>query len=129
MINDLKYMRGDIWYYEPAIKTEIEGIINGNRPVLIVSNNKFNKYSPVVNVCPITSQSKLSPVHIDVYIKHKSQIQCEQICTVNKCDLSEFITTLSNKKMQEVERKLLYQLYLVSVRKKQDISGIVDVDL
>lgn len=128
MYEEVKYARGDVWYYEPSIKTETEGIISGNRPVLIVSNNKFNKYSPVVNILPITSQPKSSPVHIDVTIKHKSQIQCEQICTVNKCDLKEFVTTISSRKMQEVDRKLLYQLYLVSYKNK-NISEIVEVEL
>lgn len=128
MIEKSKFLRGDVWYYEPSIKTETEGIISGNRPVLIISNNKFNRYSPVVNILPITSQQKTSPVHIDVTIKHKSQIQCEQISTINKCDLKEFVTTISSRKMQEVDRKLLYQLYLVSVKNK-NISEIVEVEL
>lgn len=129
MIEESRFLRGDVWYYEPSIKTETEGIINGNRPVVIISNNKFNKYSPVVNILPITSQSKSSPVHIDVTIKHKSQIQCEQICTVNKCDLKEFVTTINNRKLQEVDRKLLYQLSLVSISKNKNISEIVEVEL
>lgn len=129
MFEESKFLRGDVWYYEPSIKTETEGIISGNRPVLIISNNKFNKYSPVVNVLPITSQYKSSPVHIDITIKYKSQIQCEQICTINKCDLKEFVTKISERKMQEVDRKLLYQLNLVYVGKNKNISEIVEVEL
>lgn len=129
MNEEPKFSRGDIWYYEPSIITETEGIISGNRPVLIISNNKFNKYSPTVNALPITSQYKFSPVHINVFVKYKSQIQCEQICTLNKCDLKEYITTISNNKMDEVERKLLYQLDLILINRKQKINGIVDVEI
>ena len=34
-------------------------IQGGVRPVLIVQNNKGNKYSPTALVCPITSKTRL----------------------------------------------------------------------
>ena len=124
-----RFLRGEIWYYESSMESETEGILNGSRPVLIISNNRFNRYSPVINVLPITSQYKPSPVHVNVYAKYKSQVQCEQICTINKFDLKEFITVVNNRKMEEIERKLLYQLYLVPISKKTKIDGIVDVEI
>lgn len=107
-----KYYRGSIWYLQGDNNYE-RGILSGSRPVLIVSNDKFNTYSEVVNCLPITSSIKDSPVHIGIELKRKSQIQCEQIYTVSQSRLVKFICDLSYIKMQEVERKLLFQLDLV----------------
>lgn len=107
-----KYYRGSIWHCLWDTKYE-KGITSGSRPVLIVSNNKFNTYSGVVNCLPITTSIKDSPVHIEIELKRESQIQCEQIYTVPQYKLIKFIKELDDIKLQEVERKLLFQLDLV----------------
>lgn len=107
-----KYHRGSIWYCLWNSYYE-DGILSGNRPVLIISNDKFNTYSEVVNCLPITSSIKDSPVHIEIELRKNSQIQCEQIYTVPQYKLIKFIKELDDIKLQEVERKLLFQLDLV----------------
>ena len=45
--------RGDIYYVDFGEKTGSEQ--GGIRPVLVVSNNKANKHSPVVTVVPLSA--------------------------------------------------------------------------
>lgn len=81
--------RGDIYYatLDPVVGSE-QG---GTRPVLIISNNTGNRYSPTVIIAPITSRvhtkAKL-PTHIAVtdFIKlnKDSIILLEQIRTIDK---------------------------------------------
>ncbi|WP_440118505.1 type II toxin-antitoxin system PemK/MazF family toxin [Paenibacillus sp. QZ-Y1] len=65
-------------------------IQSGVRPVLIVSNDIGNKYSPVVLAIPITSKVKKSmPTHVLLEadkcdIADNSILLCEQIMTLNK---------------------------------------------
>lgn len=75
-------LRGEIWdAYIP--KTE-DGIQNskqhGRRPVLIISNDKFNKFSPQVNVYPMTSKiNKMSPVHVLVSPEQTSGLRMDSV--------------------------------------------------
>ena len=46
---------GDI--YTAELDADIEGSLqSGIRPVLIISNNKANEFSPVITIIPITSR-------------------------------------------------------------------------
>ena len=51
---------GDIYY---AVLPVIKGsqVQQGVRPVLIVSNNKANQYSPIITVIPLTSSVNKDP--------------------------------------------------------------------
>lgn len=49
--------RGDIFYADLGNITNTN-IQTGIRPVLIVSNNKCNKYSPTIIIAPLTSKIK-----------------------------------------------------------------------
>lgn len=122
-----KYHRGSIWYCLWNTIYE-DGILSGSRPVLIISNNKFNTYSEVVNCLPITTSIKDSPVHIEVNLREESHIQCEQIYTVPQNKLIKFIKELDDIKLQEVERKLLFQLDLVQSPELNITTVDVDLD-
>ena len=123
-----KYHRGSIWYC--LWYTEYDkGITAGDRPVLIISNDKFNTYSGVVNCLPITTSIKNSPVHIEIELKKRSQIQCEQIYTVPQYRLIKFIKELDDIKLQEVERKLLFQLDLVQSPESNITTVEVNLDV
>ena len=55
--------RGEVYWLD--VKSDVKHVNVGNRPVLIVSNDKCNKNSPVVTVVPITSENKKSmPTHV-----------------------------------------------------------------
>ena len=62
----VKYIpkQGDIVYLDfNPIKGHEQ---KGNRPVIVISNNVFNKYTKMVVVCPITSNIKNFPTHYNL---------------------------------------------------------------
>ena len=74
--------RGDIYYADlsPVIGSEQGGI----RPVLVLQNNKGNKFSTTVIVAPISSKLTKNPIPTHVIIRcdsleKKSVILLEQI--------------------------------------------------
>ena len=88
--------RGYMYYADlsPVVGSEQGGI----RPVLIIQNDRGNKYSPTVIVSAITSQlnkNKL-PTHIELDskefgLKSDSVVLTEQIRTIDKSRLKEKI--------------------------------------
>ena len=103
-------LRGDIYYADlhPAVGSEQSGI----RPVLIIQNNIGNRFSPTVIVAPITSRRKKKhlPTHVSVgkapgMIPH-SIILTEQIRTLDKSRLLEYIGTVQPEVMQKVDRAI-----------------------
>ena len=60
----MEIKRGDIFLAD--LGESIGSVQRGERPVLVVQNNKGNKYSPTVTVIPITTKihkSKEFPTH------------------------------------------------------------------
>lgn len=100
--------RGDIYYaaLDPVVGSE-QG---GTRPVLILQNDTGNKFSPTIIVAPITSRVKKKlPTHVSISITalpKDSIILLEQIRTVDKQRLSEYIACLSNAQMEKVEQAI-----------------------
>lgn len=109
--------RGDIYYanLNPVIGSE-QG---GTRPVLIISNDTGNKHSPTVIVAAITSrvQTKAKlPTHTIVNdfagLDKDSVILLEQICTIDKQRLKNYIGTISNNVMARVDKTLAISVSL-----------------
>lgn len=83
------------------------------RPVLIIQNNKGNRYSPTVIVAAITSSDQKPdlPTHITIVpeesgLKKQSIILLEQLRTLDKSRLVSFIGTLSDEIMGKVDQAL-----------------------
>ena len=103
--------RGDLYYAEldPIIGSEQAG----TRPVLVVSNDIGNQYSPVIVIVPITSRRmgrKRLPTHVEVkmpeLLKNESTALTEQIRTIDKLRLKEYIGSLPDCLMREVDQAL-----------------------
>lgn len=102
--------RGDIFYANlgPVVGSEQDGI----RPVLIVQNDKGNKYSPTIIALAITSKVKNPlPTHIKIDgekygLEKESIILAEQIRTLDKSRLREKIGSLDYETMQKVKEAL-----------------------
>lgn len=107
----MEIKRGEIWYCK-NFGNGLQGILSGPRPVLIISNDVFNQFSPIVNILGISEQKKESPVHFSVNLEAKSYINCEQIYTVNKSSLVRKMSTLDDHQMLEIENLLTFQLHL-----------------
>lgn len=109
--------RGDIYYAElnPVIGSE-QG---GTRPVLIISNDIGNRHSPTVIVAAITSRvhtkAKL-PTHTAIRdfegLNKDSIILLEQIRTIDKKSLQEYIGMLSESEMARVDKALAISVSL-----------------
>lgn len=99
-------MRGDIFYADlgNVIGSEQGGI----RPVLIVQNDKANQFSSTFIILPITSAKKRRmPVHIRIPrsngLPKKSIVLAEQIRTIDRSRLLEYIGSLDEQHMKNVD--------------------------
>jgi len=100
---------GEIYYADlsPVIGSE-QG---GYRPVLILQNNKGNKYSTTVIVAPISSRITKNdlPTHVLIeteFLEKKSVILLEQIRTIDKKRIDEKIGVLPYKFIDKVNEAI-----------------------
>lgn len=109
--------RGDIYYADlnPVIGSE-QG---GKRPVLIISNDIGNKHSPTVIIAPITSRTHTKaklPTHTDVKEFEKldkdSIVLLEQIRTIDKQRLKQYVGMMPNSVMARVDKALAISVSL-----------------
>ena len=112
-----KIKRGDIYYADlnPVVGSE-QG---GTRPVLIISNDIGNRYSPTVIVAAITSRacSKVKlPTHTNVMdfkgLDKESVILLEQIRTLDKQRLTKYMGMLPCSTMARVDKALAISISL-----------------
>lgn len=101
--------RGEIYYADlsPVIGSE-QG---GYRPVLILQNNKGNRYSTTVIVAPISSRMTKNdlPTHVIIettFLEKKSVILLEQIRTIDKKRIDEKLGCLSYQMMEKVNQAI-----------------------
>ena len=111
MYRGTQVRRGDIFYADlsPAIGSEQ----SGTRPVLILQNNVGNRYSSTLIVAAITNRSQKNQLPTHVYIGeagigllHDSVILLEQLRTIDKSRLSDYIGSLSSNAMSKVNTAL-----------------------
>lgn len=114
MCNELK--KGDIVFVESNYICKA-GIQGGSRPYLVVSNNTFNRFSPVITAVPLTTKiCKPSPVHFKISqsdgVAKDSILLCEQLQTISKDDVKNVICTLSSSLLKEINHLIAFQLAL-----------------
>lgn len=106
-MNEIK--RGEIYYAElsPIVGSE-QG---GNRPVVILQNDKGNHYSNTTIVAAITSE--LDKAHLPTHIiftadcmKEKSMVLLEQIRTIDKSRLGNFVGVMDAKTMKRIDHAI-----------------------
>ena len=105
-----KIMRGEMYYADlnPIVGSEQGGV----HPVLILQNNIGNKHSPTVVVAPIAThrEKHILPTHVELVSKRlakNSVALLEQIRTIDKSRLYEYIGKVSKNEMYFVEKALL----------------------
>lgn len=114
MKDTIKYARGTIWWRNPQNNTSElrDGILSENRPVLIISNNLRNRIMSSVLVIPLTTSShkknQLTCVHL--FTGCDSYAVCSQLQIIQVKELDNYIGTLSEEKMEQVQRALEYEL-------------------
>ncbi|KAA9007746.1 type II toxin-antitoxin system PemK/MazF family toxin [Paenibacillus spiritus] len=96
---------------EPDKDSSVQG---GTRPVVVVSNDMGNKYSPLVFVVPVTSSAtkKRLPTHVEIKaektgIAKDSTILFEQIITIPKKQLKYKLLSLPGELKQDMDKAYL----------------------
>lgn len=118
MDKEIEIKRGNILYAN--MSDEYEGSIQGGmRPVVVISNNQANKYSPVITVIPLTSRiykKKYLPTHVWLRESHCSGLGrdsvalCEQILPLNRKDIVDFVGEVDQKMMKKITRAIQIQV-------------------
>jgi mRNA interferase MazF len=110
--------RGEIWWADLG---EPRGSIPGfERPVLIIQSDIFNQSRiNTLIVAIITSNLSLAEMNGNVKVSAKSSgldkdsvVNVSQLFTVDKQDLLEFAGTLSERKMEQIDKGLRLVLSL-----------------
>jgi mRNA interferase MazF len=106
--------RGDIYYSQLGDNYGHEQ--GGVRPVLIIQNNIGNLHSPTVIVAPITSRIKKSTLPTHVYISERAKLEknsvilLEQIRTIDKSRLKEYLCKLQSDEIEAVNKAISVSL-------------------
>ena len=103
--------RGEIYYVKN--NNPLGGaLIAGNRPAIIVSNNKTNDYSPAIEVVYLTGSAKFDlPTHVTINSTGKSSIAlCESVYTIDKRDVETFVCMCTAREMELVDIALKISL-------------------
>lgn len=105
-----RYRRGEIYYIQPRRKTGSE--MRGARPGIIVSNDVGNVHSEVVLVVYMTAKSKAPlPTHVAINSTNiPSLALCEQIETVSKKRIGNYMNSVTPEEMEAVEKALMLSM-------------------
>ena len=113
----MQIKRGDIFYADlsPVVGSEQGGV----RPVMIIQNDVGNRHSPTVICAAITSKMNKAklPTHVEVeaakyQLVKNSVVLLEQIRTIDKQRLKDFICHVDKKLMMQVDEALRISLEL-----------------
>ena len=98
--------RGDVYY------ADLSGVVGseqgGIRPVVVIQNDKGNRYSKTIVVAPISKKMSKPriPTHVifsDDALHYVSMILCEQLRTIDKQRLGQWICTLDERTMRRID--------------------------
>lgn len=117
-----KIRRGDIYYVNFGYN--IGSVQNFCRPGVVIQNNIGNASSPTVIVAAITSEIKKVNLPVHAYIGEKygltepSMALLEQVKTVDKRTLGDYVGHISPECMRRIDRAAAYSIGLREIRKK-----------
>lgn len=107
--------RGDVYYADlsPVVGSEQGGV----RPVVVVQNDKGNKYSKTTIIAPISKKMSRPPIptHVvfsDNSLSYVSMILCEQLRTIDKKRLGQWICTLDSETIEKINKAVCVSLDL-----------------
>lgn len=108
-MNEVK--RGDIYYIVNNYQEEGSEQRAG-RPAVVVSNDKGNQHSNVIEVVYLTTQPKTDlPTHIDIKSANRPSIAlCERISSVSKERLGNYIGTCTKYELEMLNAGMMISL-------------------
>ena len=108
----MKVKRGDVIYLNRPLPMQ-NHLQGGNRPYVVISNDKGNFHSEVCVIVPLTTAYKkhLLPTHTRVSY-HNSLCLCEQLFTVSQSDIETIKYHLNYEDVRRINRCLKSSLEL-----------------
>ena len=107
--NEIK--KGDIFFAD--LNQSLGSEQSGSRPVLVIQNNRGNKYSPTIITAPMTSHRKNNlPTHVIIKsnecqgLKKDSVVLLEQIRTLDKRRLKFKLGSIGPNLISQVDKAL-----------------------
>lgn len=122
--------RGEV-YYIKSNYSEQGFEQRANRPAVIVSNDKCNERSGCLEVVFLTSKPKKAlPTHVEIWKDRavSSTALCEQITSVDIGRFSDFMGSLSEEEMQELDKALAISIGLPLPHEPQEASSEEECD-
>ena len=129
MIDEFKIKRGNVFIadLDPTVGSEQYG----RRPVVILSNDLNNKYSPTILVAPLTKILKKTklPTHIMIrknyFLKYDSLILLEQIRTIDKSRLVSYKGKVDSRTLEKINNGLIESedIDIITYLKSSGIGG------
>lgn len=104
--------RGDIYFiYDTGSSCGSEQV--ADRPGIIVSNAKCNKHSNVVEIVYLTRRCKKRiPTHVRVTADHPSTALCEQVHSVSKKRLGNYMGHITKEEQEQIDEALMISMGL-----------------
>ena len=102
-------IRGDVYFADlPQVIGSEQG---GNRPVVIIQNDKGNIFSPTVVIACVTKKNKrYLPTHVilpkELGFEYDSVVMTEQVKTIDKSRLGNFVCHIPDEYMEMVDKSL-----------------------
>ena len=103
--------RGEIYWFRDVGTEGSEQ--EGRRPCVVVSNDKANQFGPIVTIVPFTTVDKKKPLPTHIAIDSAfvpSVALCEQVKTISKDRLSQYIGECTEEELKAIEGGLCIQL-------------------
>lgn len=123
MKEDWVYRRGDIYFadLDPVVGSE-QG---GTRPVIVIQNDTGNKHSPTLIVATVTTRIRKKenmPTHLLIKdnpaFHEASVVQLEQIRTIDKCRIDNYLGKVTPHEMVAIEKALSISLAMEQLKKQ-----------
>lgn len=122
-----RFHRGDIFYIErtPSCGSEQQS----GRPAIIVSNDIGNEHSGTVELVYLTTQQKRDlPTHVQINSSTKTCVAlCEQIHTVDKSRIGDYIGMCSLNEMESIDMALMISLGIDNYGSESEVVKEVEV--
>ena len=128
MESTLKFQRGDIYFVRLDSSTGSEQ--NGTRPAVILQNDVGNTHSPTLIVATLTSKTEkkaAQPTHclVEPEKLEPSIVQAEQIFTIDKSRVQNFVGHLTPEEMSRVDDAVKISLALNPMGSIQKLKPII----
>lgn len=122
-----KMKRGEIYYIQSLFTQGSEQ--KAGRPAIIVSNNKNNQYSEVVEVVYLTTKQKTDlPTHVTIRSTERESIAlCEQIVSVSKGRIGDYKGCATDTEMANLDIALMISLGIETTHnlREQKVAEII----